>query len=72
MLFSPCDELVGKQGRMAELDSEFLCAGILDELFQDGKIGEGWRELEEVVMDEVFHGCEECFEPLETRYSWFA
>ena len=32
VFFPPCDELVGKQGRMAELDSEFVCAGFLDEV----------------------------------------
>lgn len=72
VLFSPCDELVGKQGRMSELDSEFLGPCFLYELLQCGKIGEGWRELEEVVMDQVFHGGEACFEALEAFNSCVA
>lgn len=34
VVFSPCDELVGEQGRMAELDSELLSSCFFDKTFQ--------------------------------------
>ncbi len=65
VVVSPCDELVGEQGRMTEFDSEFLRSCFFDEAFESGEVSERWGELEEVVMDAVFQGCEEGFEPLE-------
>ncbi len=72
MLFCPCDMLVGKQARMAEFDCEFLCSCFFDELLKNREIGEGWWQLDEVVMDAVFQGGEECFEPLEAFNSFRA
>ena len=63
--FSPGFDLVGEQGWMSEFDRELLGAYIVDEMFEPVKVGEGGRELEEVVMDVVFEGCEEPFEALE-------
>ena len=43
VMFSPGDELVGKQGRVTELDCDFFCPGVLDELLYCSDISEGGR-----------------------------
>lgn len=63
--FPPGFELFGEEAGVAEFNREFLRAGVFNEAFEGGDIGEGGRELEQVVMDHVFEWCKEFFEPQE-------
>ena len=66
MLFSPSDELVGKQGGVTKFNREFFCACFFDEAFQYRDISKRWWELKEIVMNPFFKRGEEFFEPLKT------
>jgi hypothetical protein len=54
MVVCPGDEIWGKQAGVAELDGEFVGAGLVKKVLQSEEIGEGRGELEEIVMDVVF------------------
>ena len=72
LFFSPVDKVCGEECGMADFDSEFFWSDSLDELFQCVDIGKGWGQLEQVVMDMIFQGREERFEPVESLYSGWA
>lgn len=53
LFFSPLYHFLGEESLMSEFYSDFFGSCCVDEVFKDVKIGEGWWELQKIVMDQV-------------------